>query len=509
MLRRVLPAANAIFLGHVIARLGSLILVPLFLKYWSATRYGEYLALFAAITYLGSLDIGMQQAVINRLTQAYAKGDFETYRAIQHTAMTFYVVLACIVTLIVAGLSWILPLSQWMGIRLTGSSTVGVVVTLLAMCVMWSMPMRLMTAAYQTTGNLARTQWIANMQQVLVVTVSAIALLMGGGMLSIALAQLLTVALFIGLVLLDLRRDRILFPGFSARRFSALKELAHPSLLFALLLVGNLIAYQGSTVLVSAAMGGLAVAIVSISKAVIDVIRQALYSITLALAPDFARLEVLGEFATLRKIHRMMMASTGAITIGLAGAAWYEGAQVIAVWTRGRIEADVTLLRLFLILLVLQTPWAASSTIATSTNRHRAQAVGYFIAAVLGVLLVAAFVPSLGTWAVPLGLILGEAAGCYHFVIKATCQIIGESYPAFALRFWLGFATVSAATLAIGWVIHNLMPGPTMLRWALVTISTCVTAAACGWIVWLTPNDRALLIPMLRPELEVSTAKAA
>ena len=67
MLRRILPAANAIFLGHVIARLGSLILVPLFLRYWSATRYGEYVALFAAASYLASLDIGIQQATVNRL----------------------------------------------------------------------------------------------------------------------------------------------------------------------------------------------------------------------------------------------------------------------------------------------------------------------------------------------------------------------------------------------------------------------------------------------------------
>src|SRR2546425_8849210 len=43
------------------------------------------------------------------------------------------------------------------------------------------------------------------------------------------------------------------------------------------------------------------------------------------------------------------------------------------------------------------------------------------------------------------GLMLGEAIGCYHFVIKATCRIIGESYGAFALRFWSGFAAVSAA----------------------------------------------------------------
>ena len=135
--------------------------------------------------------------------------------------------------------------------------------------------------------------------------------------------------------------------------------------------------------------------------------------------------------------------------------------------------------------------------------------MGYFFSAVLGVVLVAVLLRWLGTWAVPVGLILGEAVGCYHFVIKATCQIIGEPYVAFALRFWLGFATVNAVALAIGWLIHNLMPGPMVLRWVLMTISTVGGAAACGWMVWLTPNDRALLIPIIRPQFEVSTAKAA
>src|SRR3989442_1118980 len=345
MIRRILHAANAIVFGHSIARVGSLILVPLFLRYWSAGLYGEYVALFAAVGYLSSLDIGMQQAVVNRLTQAYARKNLEEYRCVQHTALAFYVVLAVAGTLPVA----------------------------------------------------------AN-------------------------------ALF---VLFDIRRRfPRLFPGFAAARFSVLKELTHPSILFCLLLIGNLIAFQGSIVLVSAVMGGLAVAVLSISKTVIDVIRQALYSISLALCPDLARMEALGEFEKLRKIHRMMVAGTAAITLALVASLWYEGPQIINMWTRGRIETDAMLLRLFLVFVAFQTPWAASSTIAVATNKHKVQAVSYFFAAICGIGLVAMLLRPLGLWAVPVGLTLGEAFGCYHFVIKASCNIIGESYSAFARRFW-------------------------------------------------------------------------
>ena len=286
-------------------------------------------------------------------------------------------------------------------------------------------------------GNLARSQWLANAQQLLIVLLSALALILGGGMLAIASLQILTVGLLSLFVLLDVhRRFPALFPGVAEAKLSMLKELASPSLLFALLVLGNLIAYQGSILLVSAALGGLAVAVLSVTKAMIDVVRQGLYSINLALCPDFARMEALGDFEKLRVVHRITVAAVAAITLAVVASAWYEGASIIAVWTRGRIEPDVTLLRLFLVLMAFQTPWAASSTVATATNRHKVQAIGYFFSAGVGIGLVKALLPSLGAWAVPVGLTLGEAIGCYHFVIKATCRIIGESYGVFAARFF-------------------------------------------------------------------------
>src|SRR5437879_5510921 len=510
MLRRVLTAANAIFSGYVIARVGSLVLVPLFLRYWSASLYGEYLAMFAVVSYLTSLNIGVQSAAVNRLTQAYATGDFDEYRSVQHTALAFYVTLAAAATVLIAALAWLLPIPQWIGLRLTKPTTATLVIILLASYVLWSMPIRLISSTYQTLGNLGRSQWIANAQQIFVAFLSALVLILGGGMPAIAFLQMLSVGLTVSFVLLDVRRRfPALFPSFRGTKPSVLKELARPSILFALLIVGNLIAYEGSILLISAAMGGLAVAVFSVSKSIIDVIRQGLYGISLSLCPDFARMEALGEFEKLRKVHRMTVAATCAITLAFAASVWYEGPQIIAVWTRGRIEPDGMLLRLLLVLIAFQTPWATSSTVATATNRHKVQAIGYLFAATVGIGLVAALVHRLGTWAVPVGLTLGEAVCCYHFVIKATCQMIGESYAAFALRFWLGFAWVAAAVLAVGWIIHNLMPGPMRVRWAGMGLFTLAVATARGWMLGLTPEDRALLLPRLRPALGLSSAKAA
>jgi O-antigen/teichoic acid export membrane protein len=265
--------------------------------------------------------------------------------------------------------------------------------------------------------------------------------------------------------------------------------------------VGNLIAFQGSLLIVSATMGGLAVAVLSVSRAIIEVVRQGLYSINLALCPDFARMEALGQFSELRVVHRITVAVVAIVTLAITAAVWYEGAQIISVWTRGRLEPDTMLLRLFLILMALQTPWAASSTVATATNRHKTQAVGYFFAALIGVLLIAALVRPFGTRAVPIGLTIGEALCCYHFVIRATCRIIGEPYRAFAVRFWSGFLCVGAATFLTAWAVHQWMPGPMLMRWITSGISTLSVSTLCGIVVWLTPEDRRRLLLKVQPAL--------
>ena len=86
-------------------------------------------------------------------------------------------------------------------------------------------------------------------------------------------------------------------------------------------------------------------------------------------------------------------------------------------------------------------------------------------------------------------------------MIRASCRIIGEPYRAFAIRFWLGFLAVAATALATAWMIHHWLPGPLFLRWAAMGLATSTVSALCGVAVWLTAEDRRLLLPKLRPVL--------
>ncbi|HEY0566254.1 MAG TPA: hypothetical protein VGC88_11755, partial [Terriglobales bacterium] len=197
-MRRLLQSLNALLIGQVITRLGSFFMIPLYLHFWSAVQYGEWITLFAAVGYLYTLDVGMQVAAVNRLTQLYARDDFAAYRRLQASCVVGYAGLALLGTVLLLVVLAVAPSAKWLGIVATRPRTVTLVLMLLGLNVLWSMPLKLIVSTYQTMGRLAKSQWVNNVQLALSLIASAILVYLGFGMRSLALLQVLSsVAAFV------------------------------------------------------------------------------------------------------------------------------------------------------------------------------------------------------------------------------------------------------------------------------------------------------------------------
>ena len=319
-------------------------------------------------------------------------------------------------------------------------------------------------------------------------------------MRAVAAWQLLPLLAMTGFIMWDARRKSPqLAPTVTKAKFQVFLSILRPSALFGLLMVSNVLTVHGSVLVVSSVLGGKAVAVFVISRTLANLIRQLVGAMNSALWPDLTIMESSGALGRLRRIHKLLLAGSSTLCIAIAAALWYEGAEVISAWTLGRIQPDVTLLRLLLVLLVLQTPWLASSVFTASASRHEKLAVSYMVSSILGLAVAVLLVKSLGFWAIPIGLLIGEAAACYHFVVEDTCQMIGEPYGPFALRLWSGLITVATVALLAGWAAHQLIPGPYLVRWLGVGTITTAVSIAVAWAFWFTPEDRAQVVSRLRP----------
>ena len=201
--------------------------------------------------------------------------------------------------------------------------------------------------------------------------------------------------------------------------------------------------------------------------------------------------------------RKLSVLATAAIIVPLlailAAALWFEGSDVIHIWTRGRLPPDTVLLRLLLVQIVLQVPWQASTLITGASNQHGRMSYAWFGSSVLGLGIAAALLTRLGVWAVPIGSIIGEGLLCYHFILHDTCQKIGEAYWKFASGLWLYLGLASAVTLLVAWGAHKIAFGPAPLRWAEVGAATVIGSGALLWTVGLGPADRDRLKSIFQP----------
>jgi O-antigen/teichoic acid export membrane protein len=494
LLKRLLSSISAILAGQFLNIVGNLLLVPLFLARWSTGMYGEWMALSALVSYFSVTDLGMNSAAVNAMTGAYARGDLFRYRQLQGSAMAFYMGMALGVSLLLGFLIVALPVPAWIGIRHIPPTVAAGVTWLLAARIVWQMPAGQLWNIYRTTGNLGATQWLWNLQSVGLLAVTATVLVLQGDVSSLALwGATPLIAVTIGAWLSLRRSHRELLPKLSEVKVAGLRELLKPSLLFGLIMLSMALTLQGPVLVVSKALGGTAVALLVTTRTLSNVIRQMVSPLQLALWPELTRLDAVGAEPALRVGHRLLAIGSVALSAAVGGALWFEGVSVIAVWTHGKLAADVWLLRTFLLATMLQATWLPSSLFLMASNRHRRLALSNCTSAALTLTAIPLLIPACGLLAVPLAAIIGDGLACCHFVIKDACLTLKEEYPRFAVRLWSGVAATSCAAWGAGYLGHALAVGPAPLRWLQVGTLTTLAAVITAWSTALQKDDRAHL----------------
>lgn len=502
MLKRLFKSIAAITSGQFLGIVGNLALVPLFLFHWSTSVYGEWLALSAAVAYLFVSDMGMQAAAGNVLLDAYARRDLKRYRSMLGTAMAFYLTLALGLTLLLAFLTVFLPIPAWLGIHEIRPGAASTVILILGASILWQMPAGLLRNAYRSTGNLAATQWYWNLQFGGTLAVTAVVLSCGGGVIAIAIGTAMSPLLISAWILQDLRRTRPeLLPSLKEVRLSVLRELFGPSLQFGLITLSMMLTLQGPILIISHQLGGVAVAVFVTTRTLANSLRQAVSALQNAIWPELTRLSALDAEETLRLAHRLFSTLAITVTASFAGMLWFIGGDVISVWTQGRIQPPPWLLRSFLIALVLQAPWLASSMIPTATNRHRQLSYSYFASAVISLTLTWFLLPHLGLVAAPVATIIGEAIACYHFVIRDACTILKENYGTYAWRTLLTTSSVPIASVLVALFSWQHAWGPTFLRWTEIAFFSVLAAGWTAWVGIYPVKDRSQILLLARSAL--------
>lgn len=497
MLKRVGKAGIALFSGQAITAVTQLLLVPLFLRSWTTVIYGEWLALFSLVGYLANLNLGLDNAAVNKMTKAYSQGDLIAYKHTQHTAIMFYMVISTVGIILVATITGIFPVTNWLGLVKMGPSEARLVTVFLSAQILLSMPFGVIINTYRTRGDLATTVWINNFRRLIDFIVVACAVAFGSSPSVVAAALLISLIVVILGVLIDLkRRFPEILPGISFADKNELHQLFGPSFHFLVITFAVTLSEQGAVLIISAFLGGAAVAVFVTTRTLVNLIRQVLGMVNSAVWPDVTILESQDKLDRLRLLQRVLTGVSLSITIGYSVFLWIQGGSVIRAWTNGELIVDQILLVLVIVYKGLQSAWTPSSLIAAATNKHGLLSRAYLFSSVLGLIIGLLLIRHLGILAVPIGLLAGDVLACYHFVIKDACQIVKTSYLAFAGRLWSSIILIFCVTFALGWWVANVVEDVPQiyLHWIVILASSMLVSMLGSWLLWLSKEERSAAI---------------
>ena len=419
---RVLRAIGAEGLGQLLNIGVRLLLVPLFLSAWGSQVYGEWLILTAIAGWFSLADLGAQLYFVNRMTESWAQRRLDEFQHVFSTGMFFFGGSSAVL-MALAALALMLPgIPGGLGIETTDANVVRWVLIIMCLRVLASLPLGLLLGVYRATGAQATSVMFGNLMLLIQLVAGAVVLWNRGGLVLMALTEVLGLFLVSLLVVFDLRRR---MPReirlFRMRRPSMdiLRQAWAPSLHFLGIQLAMAAMIQGSVIVVAKAMGPFEVAVFSTMRTIANVVSRFLGMMSHSAWPEFTRLYSENENGRLQGLFRSIFFASTLAGLLYLGLVQHFGAQVFELWLGKQLPYESLSMFLMGALVVFTNQWTLGGNLLMATNRHRDYARVQLPVNVLA--LVAAFVG--GRWFGLEGLIGG--------------LMLGQSAPMLVLTAWM------------------------------------------------------------------------
>ena len=470
----------------------NLLLLPLYLRFWSVAVYGEWMALYSVVNYLANLDFGVTTAAINAATMAYASEDWKSFKRVQGTAWTTAIVIAGLGSTFVIVLSLFdFRISRWLGLTAINQRDARFVFCGLSIALLANIPGRQLISVYTSIGKFATYQWLFNAFSLFSVLVTAGALCVGTRPAALAILTMCTTFFTIAFSAWLLRRKGSnLMPRIRDADWRTARVLAAPTGQFGVSMLATALTVQGPIIVLSRALGGPAVALFATTRTVANVVRGTLSLLRAPLRPEFSAFSAQPSKDALRRLFRIAVGIDATIAISLTAVLWSGGVWLIRFWSHGRIVPDPMLLHLLLVAFMLEGFLQMLTIAGWSTNRFHAVSIGQMAAAAISLILAISMLRRFGISAIPLATIVPL------IVIMTPLSVQNARTEAhLSLRFVIGrFLIPFVLLIAFSAVFPAWVSGfsftPPWLSACIAPLAISILAAFTVAGVFLTSDDR-------------------
>ena len=360
-----------------------LIEVPLFLHFWGAHLYGEWLVVTAIPGMLALGDLGVSQSAVRGITTANAaRREDEALEIFQSAALMTLLFSTGFAALFVA-LSTMKEVGSAIGLSPAVTSALPSLLGALAGYTIITMQSLLMFGILQSVGKYPLGFFLLAITRVAEFSAVALVVALGGGLIGAALAMLMAqFASFFGLVASARRFAPWMKFGIGRIRVRSIKALIKPSLAFAAFPIAQGISLQAFRVLIGGALGPAAVVIFTTHRQLarfLNIGSNFMMSVQgeLGLAFGAGDLERYRRLS-IRTFRALFFLGGVGFLVLLVAAPW-----IYVHWTAHRVAYDSVLFTVLLAAAFAEMMWRGAMAPAIATNRHEWIALAYLSAQII------------------------------------------------------------------------------------------------------------------------------
>jgi O-antigen/teichoic acid export membrane protein len=389
-LQRILRMLMSFFTGQGVTIVSQLLVPPFFLLRYSdgVEVYGEWVALSAAVTYLSTLNYGIQTYANNQMTIDYNRGSVDGAKTLQASALRL--LLLVIGVLSVVGLCvFFMPIGRWLNLRHVSSAEASLTLYLLVLQMLVNMLFALFANSYMMIGRMHRgANWMI-FQRLAATLGIALCAWFRASFEILASVQLASVLLFGVLVVIDTRRVApILVPSLRYGRWSDIKPILRPSAHFGLLSVSSFLTWQGPVLLIQTLLGPASVTVFSLARTVFSMGRQALAILSFSIGQEITLLIGQRNWPQLKRLYdlseRVVLLLVPIFSVGVLLMSPF----LFAIWLHRRTLYDPSLCFIMAIISAVMGIKEHKYQFQSSSNEH--ERLSKFTLGAYAVMLVAA-----------------------------------------------------------------------------------------------------------------------
>jgi O-antigen/teichoic acid export membrane protein len=423
------------FASNWVSKLAStitqLVQVPLFIHFWAASVYGNWLIVSAIPTYLTFSSIGFGNVASNEMTMLNSAGDREGALGVFQSCWWLISIICAAVGMLLVLVLYLVPAASLLNIHAISESDTKWIIVYLGLSVLLGQLEQLMSAAYTCVARYAFGSFLKSVISLAAFCASMVPIVLGYGPRTMALVYAVASALGTLTLCLFVRKDIpwIEF-GWKHARFSEIRRLASPAFAFMGFPIGIALNLQGTLIAVGYALGPVDVAIFASARTVSRVALQMVQMVNATFWPELSLAYGAKDVALTRTLHRRACQLALVIAVFVVAGMMTVGPYFLHHWTGGHVPPSRPLLAILLLVVVLYSLWSTSSTLAAATNQHQRLAAWYIVATGVTVLFTYLLAVRYGLYGAAASLIISEVI-MNLYVLPASLRIAHDTFPEF------------------------------------------------------------------------------